>query len=144
MTEQHPLVGTWRVAVRVPAAKYEGFNLATFGADGTVVVTFPSPSPAAPGQSHKLEFFGPALGAWVGSGERGVAMTFVTLGADENGNPIGSHTISAAVEVAADGQTWSGSFEMQNTAGSGTVEATVPGAVSATRIVVARPSSPTS
>jgi hypothetical protein len=138
MAQTHPLVGSWRVAVSVPAAKYEGVNLATFGADGTVVVTFPSPSPAAPGQNHTLEYFGPALGTWVAGGERDAAMTFVTLGADESGYPIGSHTISAEVEVAADGRTWRGSFAMEIAAVSGAVQATIPGAVTATRIAVTR------
>jgi len=133
MSEHHPLVGAWRVAVEVPGAP-AGTNLATFSADGTVVVAFPTPSPAAPGQTRKVEFWSAALGSWSPSGERGAAMTFVSLGADEAGTPIGSHTIAATVEVAADGASWQGPFTIVITSAEGAALASVDGTVRASRI----------
>ena len=134
MADSHPLVGSWRVAVRIPSLNVEGVNLGTFGADGTVVVAFPSPVPAAPGQSHRLEFYTTALGSWAASGERGAAMTFVTLAADENGAPVGTHTVSAEVEVAADGGSWSGPFRIDVASPTGQAQGSVAGTVTAARI----------
>ncbi len=133
MTEPHPLVGAWRVAVQVPGTP-AGTNLATFAADGTVAVAFPTPNPVAPGQTHKLEYWSTALGSWRASGERGATTTFVSLGADEAGTPIGTHTIAATVEVAADSASWEGPFTIEIAAADGTVLASVGGTVSATRI----------
>ncbi len=133
MSDHHPLVGAWRVAVQVPGAPV-GTNLATFAADGTVAVAFPTPNPAAPSQTHKLEYWSTALGSWSASAERGAAMTFVSLGADESGIPIGTHTITATVEVAADNASWQGPFTIEIAAADGSVLASVGGTVSATRI----------
>jgi len=134
MPETHPLVGSWRVTVSVPPAGAVGTNLAAFGADGTVVVAFPTPVPAQPGQGHRLEFFTPALGAWVAAGDRGAAMTFVALAADENGTPVGSHTVSADVEVDGGGGAWSGPFRIDVASATGEAAGSISGTVSATRI----------
>ncbi len=136
MSEPHPLVGSWRVAVQVPGAP-AGANLAAFSADGAVVVAFPTPNPAAAGQGHKLEYWSTALGSWSASGERGAAMTFVSLGADEARTPIGTHTIAATVEVAADGASWQGPFIIEIASAAGAVLASVGGTVSAARIAAA-------
>lgn len=133
MAAQHPVVGSWKVAVEVPAAGVHGTNLATLAADGTVVVAFPSPTPAAPGQNHALEFWSPALGSWRPAGEGGAAMTFVALGADEHGNPIGSHTITATVRVGADGG-WGGPFRIAIAGPDGAALGSIEGTVAATPI----------
>jgi len=135
MASPHPLVGSWRVTVQIPNANVTGVNLATYGSDGTVVVAFPSPVPALPGQGHQLEFYTPAIGSWVASGERAASQRFVTLGTDERGNPVGTHTVTAEVDVAADGETWSGPFRIELASVAGEVVGTVAGTVSATRIV---------
>jgi hypothetical protein len=109
-------------------------NLAILSADGTVLVAFPSPTPAAPGAGHRLEFWTPAVGSWSAIGERGAAMTFVALGADENGTPIGTHTITANVEAAPDGQSWQGPFRINIAGIDGAVTASLSGTVNATRI----------
>ena len=142
MSPEHPLVGSWRVTVKIPAADVEASNLATYGADGTVVVAFPSPVPAAPGAGHRLEFFTPALGAWSASGDRGAAMTFVSLAADEQGNPVGTHTVTAEVEVDAAGQSWSGPFRIEVTPATGAAPGVIEGTVAATRIVAAHDVAP--
>jgi hypothetical protein len=133
MNETHPVVGAWRVVVEVPGAP-AGTNLANFAADGTVVVTFPTPNPAPPGSARKLEFWSAALGSWRPSGARNVAMRFVSLGADEVGTPIGSHTITATAEVANDGASWRGPFTIVIASLEGETLASVSGTVRASRI----------
>lgn len=51
MTDRHPLVDSWRIAVAIPEAEVGSTDLAAFSAAGIVVVAFPSPSPVAPGQA---------------------------------------------------------------------------------------------
>jgi hypothetical protein len=135
----HPIVGSWRVAVAVGSVT--GLtNLATLSADGTMVVAFQSPTPAAPGASRRLEFWTPALGSWTAHGASTVTMTFVALGADETGTAIGTHTVRATVEVAGNG--WHGPFTIEIATPDGAVQASVAGTVTATRIVAENPPEP--
>jgi hypothetical protein len=138
MSEQHPLVGAWRVVVRIPAANLEGVNLAVYGADGTATVAFPSPVPAPPNAGHRLEYFTTAVGSWIDTGDGSVAQTFVSLAADENGNPVGTHTVLAEAKLAADGQTWSGAFRIDVSSPTGNAQGSISGTVDATRIGVTR------
>jgi hypothetical protein len=124
------------VSVRVPGVEQEIINLATFHDDQTMVVAFATPSPVAPGQNHKLEFYSAALGSWSAQRDGSVNMTFVSLGADENGNPVGTHTISAQVTVAADGESWGGPFRIDVASPSGAALGSVEGTTQATRISV--------
>lgn len=138
MATGHAVVGSWRVTVSVPPAGVVGTNLATLGGDGTVVVAFPTPVAASPGQGHNLEHYTAALGSWVATGEAGAAMTFVSLAADEHGTPLGAHTVSADVAVDAAADTWGGPFRIEVTGPSGEARGSLVGTVAATRIV-ARP-----
>lgn len=138
MTQTHPIVGAWEVSVTV-GGQVVGVDLASYGADGTVTVAFPSPTPAPPGSDHQLEFFSTAIGAWAAKGERQVVQRFVSLGVDEHGRNIGRHTITAESELAADGQTWSGPFRIQVTNAAGEPGGEVSGTVTATRIAPEAP-----
>jgi len=110
VSDRHPMVASWRVSVEAPGAGPAFVNLAALSSDGTMVVTFPSPSRAAPSASHRLEYWTPGLGSWAPDGERGATMRFVSLGADENGAEIGTHTVTA--RVTADGEGWRGLFTL--------------------------------
>ena len=105
MSAQHSVVGSWRVAVDVEHV-HGPINLALLSADGTVLVAFPSPTPAAPGAGHQLEYWTPAVGSWQPSGDHGATMRFEALGVDEHGAAIGTHTIAATVET--DSAIWRG------------------------------------
>lgn len=129
------IVGSWRVSVQIPGVEQEIVNLATFSSDQTVVVAFATPSPAAAGQRHRMEFFSTALGSWETQSNGSVVMTFVSLGADENGITVGSHTISAEATVAADQQSWSGPFRIDVASAAGAALGSVAGTTKASRIV---------
>ena len=133
MSARHPVVGSWRVAVDVGHV-HGPTNLATLAADGSVLVACPSPTPAAPGAGHQLEFWTPAVGSWQPSGERGATMRFESLGVDEHGTPVGTHVITASVEAESAGQGWSGPFTITIAGSDGATTATVSGTVSATPI----------
>lgn len=132
----HPVVGAWRVAVQIPSVGMRGENLALLAADGTMLVAFPSPTPAPPDQHHRLEYWTPAVGSWDAAGERGARLAFVALGADENGAPVGSHTVTATVEADAGGTSWSGPFRIAVVGSDGAAVASLAGTVTATRIAV--------
>jgi hypothetical protein len=133
VSAQHPVVGSWRVAVDVGHV-HGPTNLALLAADGTVLVAFPSPTPAAPGAGHQLEYWTPAVGSWQPSGDHGATMRFEALGVDEHGAAIGTHTIAATVETDSAGQDWSGPFTITIAGADGATIATVSGTVTATRI----------
>jgi len=129
----HPVIGSWRVAVDVGNV-HGPMNLAILSADGTVLVAFPSPTPAAPGAGHQLEYWTPAVGSWQPAGDRGATMRFEALGADEHGVPVGTHTITASVAAESGGQGWSGPFTITIAGPDGATTASVSGTVTATRI----------
>lgn len=127
------IVGAWRTTVTIPGGA-PFVNLTTFLSGGIVLNAFPTPSPAPPGASHKLEFFTTAVGSWAAGAHDTVSMAFETLGVDENGTALGSHVISATVTVAADGAGWSGPFTLAVLDPSGKQTASVSGSVSGARI----------
>lgn len=129
------IVGSWSVAVTIPGVPDAITNLATVNADGTMVVAFGTPVAAALGQDHKLEFYSAALGSWRVLDDGSVAMKFVSLGVDETGKPVGSHTVSAQVMVSADAQSWGGPFQIEMASASGAVLGSVAGETNASRIV---------
>ena len=133
MSAQHPVVGSWRVAVDVGHV-HGPTNLALLSADGTVLVAFPSPTPAAPGAGHQLEYWTPAVGSWQPSGNHCATMRFEALGVDEHGAAIGTHTIAATVKTDSAGQGWSGPFTITIAGADGATTTTVSGTVTATRI----------
>lgn len=134
MSDRHPVVGTWRVAVEIPGAPSGMVNLATFSLDGGVVVAFPSPTKAAPGAGHQFEFWTPALGRWESTGNTSARLFFTSLGANEQGAVIGTHSISATVQADPGGQALSGPFTITIAGSDGTTVGSVSGTMKATRI----------
>lgn len=134
MSDRHPVVGAWRVSVSVPGVPSPMINLATLSLDGSMIVTFPSPTPAAPGANHRLEYWTPALGSWSAINANEASLTFVALGADEQGTPIGAHVITSSVTASADGQSWSGPFTIAILGSDDHALGSASGTVSATRI----------
>ena len=134
MSDRHPVVGTWRVSVEIPGAPAGMVNLATFSLDGGVVVAFPSPAPAAPGAGHQLEYWTPALGRWESTGDRSATMFFTSLGVDEHGASVGTHSIAATLQADANAQGLAGPFTITITGADNAALGTVAGTITATRI----------
>lgn len=134
MADRHPVVGTWRVGVEIPGAPAGMINLATFSLDGGVVVAFPSPTPAAPGAGHQFEFWTPALGRWESTGDVSAAMYFTSLGVNEHGATVGTHSITAMLQADADGQGLTGPFTISITGADDSALGSVAGTIRATRI----------
>jgi len=109
-------------------------NLATFSLDGGVVVAFPSPTPAAPGSDHQFEFWTTALGRWESTGANSAAMYFTSLGVNEHGASVGTHSISATVRAGDSGNDLTGPFTITITAPDGASLGMVAGTITATRI----------
>jgi hypothetical protein len=127
------ITGAWRTTVTIEGVP-PFINLTTFSGDGIVLNAFPTPSPASPGSSHKLEFFTTAVGAWKEAAAGQVNLTFETLGVDEHGNPIGSHLITGSVEVTSDGSSFSGPFTLAVLDPTGKQTGSIHGTVNAVRM----------
>ena len=94
----HPLVGTW--AVQTPG----GIVPQIHAPDGSVVAAFP---PNFLDPVLGLTFQGTALGRWEAAGERIGRFTALQALSAADGTYVGSFLLAAAVEVSADGRTWS-------------------------------------
>lgn len=134
MHVQHPVVGSWRINVAIPGAPSGLINLARFSADGGVVVAFPSPTPATTGANHHLEYWTPAIGAWTSTGDREASVAFVALGSDENGAPIGTHTITATLGANAGRESLHGPFTITVAGPDGKTLGSVSGTITGSRI----------
>ena len=130
------VVGSWRVVVTIPGSPAAMVNLANINSDGTMVVAF-APVSLAADTGHAADFYSTALGSWEAASDGAVNMTFLSLGADARGTPVGMHTISARVTVSSDGASWTGPFRIDIDSATGDRVATVNGTVQASRIVVA-------
>jgi hypothetical protein len=136
MIDRHAVVGSWRVSVQIPGLGGPLTNLARFSADGGVAVAFPSPTPAAPGAGHALEYWTTALGEWEATDEHNVRMIFVSLGTDETGAPAGTHTVTATATMDPTLATWAGPFQIAIADANGKDAGGASGTVSAVRINV--------
>ncbi len=134
MSDRHPVVGTWRVGVEIPGTPAGMINLATFSLDGGVVVAFPSPAPAGPGSGHQLEFWTPALGRWESTDSLSATMCFTSLGVNEHGVSVGTHSIAATLQADASGNELTGPFTSTIAGSDGATLGSVTGTITATRI----------
>lgn len=126
------IVGAWRATITNPGGDPH-VNLTTFLPCGIVFNAFPTPTPAPPGAKHNLEYFTTAMGSWETVGDGQVALRFESLGVDEHGASIGSHVVTATLDVTAGGG-WSGQFTLAVLDTGGAQVASVGGSVSGARI----------
>jgi hypothetical protein len=129
----HPIVGAWRV---VPDPPYPPLVLILYHADGTVLFSAPSGSPAEPGAAHAVTFETPAYGVWERTGERSVALSATLIDTDEAGTFLGTLNFHGTVQIDETGDAYTYAGVVEPADPSGTVVATFPVTTSATRIRV--------
>jgi hypothetical protein len=123
----HPLTGVW-LAMSNPPVPEDPQSPAPsyFGADGTVVLSFPITQRTAEG----MQVNSPALGTWEPYDETTGHFTAVQVLSDLNGNLTGSITIDGYPQVSEDGQSFIDDGSLVTITirdPSGTVVATIPG-----------------
>jgi hypothetical protein len=125
-------VGSWSVEVSIPGqGGYAG--LATYMADGT---TIHSRTLAQPTQQGGILLISPAHGVWEASSDREIGTTFVGLNTDDQGNFLGSASISGTQRLSPDGQSYTGEYVVTIMDPTGAVVASIPGTAAAVRINV--------
>jgi hypothetical protein len=105
------VVGSWRLTITQIAAAGEASNpsLATFFADGGLMVDDVPARPAPAGLDATAILGSGAHGAWVESGD-GVAFTFVNLATTDDGTFLGTGTVSATGALDPSGNVLSGTY----------------------------------
>lgn len=133
--EEGGIVGAWSIAVQAgpdrPAVAFTSLY-----ADGTVLTSNPASRPAPAGADDGVQIISAGHGAWKQTADRAYAFRFVYFQSDETGRLLGTTTIDATVELAADGQTFGGSFTATMVDPSGAVSGTGGGTVAGVRITV--------
>ena len=132
----HPLVGSWLVAVDVegnPPLRLP--NLASFTADGVVVVAAPTLLPELPGSTSR-NLFSSGHGAWTATSAQAADVRFLFLVVDEGGNPVSLNVIDGQVQIGDDGETYTGEYTLTIHPASGEAESSASGTWRATRIAV--------
>ena len=98
----HPIVGTWLMILTGTGGAFAE----TFGPDGSVVAGFPATETDDPiAGADGVTYLGPGVGVWEPTGPHSVAFTLIQALSDAEGNPLGTLTIDAYLELSEDGQT---------------------------------------
>ncbi len=140
---RHPLVGSWEVLISYEGATaIEVTNLATFGADGTLLVASAGQLPNIPGVFGTGLVLTEGHGAWAATGERTADVTYRSLTLDQTGSISSTNIARMSLAVDPSGDAYSGTCSLElispngNSMGSGT------GTVRAERIAVEPPATP--
>lgn len=134
----HPLVGSWQVTYTFAGQTQppvQLISLATYAADGTVVVANAGQLPVVPLGAGL--FFTGGHGAWSPSGANGAEATYRFLMLDQSGGLASVNTVRSTVEVDATGDANVGTFMLDMVTPRGTPFAPqASGTFEATRIQV--------
>jgi hypothetical protein len=97
-TDEHPAVGAWLIDAS-PDDTTDPLELTTIAPGGIITVAAPD---------------GTGYGSWAATGERSLDATFLSPQQDpECGCLVGYGTIRTSVEVAADGQSFAGTYTIE-------------------------------
>lgn len=130
----HPLVGSWRVEVTVDGQPPLALpNLASFTADGIVLVSAPPLLPELPG-SPARDAFSAGHGAWSATGSDTAAVTFVFLVVDDTGSLASENTVRGTLRVDPTGNAYEGGFDLSIAGADGAAIGSGTGTWRATRI----------
>ena len=129
----HPIVGAWRI---IPDPPGPPLALILYHADGTLIFSTPSGSPAPPDAAHAVTFETPAYGVWESTGEHSVALSASLIDTDEAGTFLGTLTFHGTVQIDETGDVYRYAGVVEPADPNGNVVATFPVTTSATRIRV--------
>ncbi len=96
-TDDHPAVGVW-LTDGSPDDTTDPLDLMTVAPGGIVTIVLPD---------------GTAYGPWAATGERSVDATFLASQNDPEAGLVGYATIRASIEVAEDGQSFTGTYTIE-------------------------------
>jgi len=122
------LVGAWQIQATAEGQGITFPGLVTFTSDGVVLADEP-PSP----------FETTAHGAWIATGPRTAAFTFLTLVGSQAGPLSLTYKVAGTLEYDAGADTWQGPFTIQIRDDKGNEVAADHGKFSGARIAVERP-----
>jgi len=94
---EHPVVGAWLIKTD-PTCQCPPDEVVVLGPGGTMVDANPNAT---------------GYGTWAPTGANTADVTFLQPQTDDKGNFVGFLTIRASVEVASDGQTFSGTYTLE-------------------------------
>jgi hypothetical protein len=127
-TQVHPVVGTW-IADSDPENTENAKDVYVFNADGSYI------------EADSNGDVG--LGSWEATGANTANLTIKSEGTDADGHNLGSVIIRAAIEVAADGNTFTAEYTIQFIEPNGTSSGELgPGKAIGERLVVEAPGKP--
>jgi TAT (twin-arginine translocation) pathway signal sequence len=124
---ERSLIGAWEFTVTVPASGFLLRGLKLVAPGGITLIT------------DELEFRqheGPGFGAWVQTGERTFALTFVRQHFDATGTLVGKETIRETNMLDDNGDAFSGSATFKVSDLTGTVVSAGSATVQGTRIEI--------
>ncbi len=124
-TAEHPAIGTW-VIDSSPDDPSNPLELATIAPGGIIINAF---------------LDGTAYGSWAATGDQTADATFVTPANDPEAGFLGFFTVRTSIEVAEDGQSFTGTYTIEYPAAMAEamgmpVGQAGPGDVTAQRVVV--------
>jgi hypothetical protein len=140
----HALVGSWLVEVTVDGQSPLRLpNLASFTADGVVVVAAPALLPESPETAATRDVFSAGHGAWTLTGADTADVRFVFLVVDERGNPASINVVDGQIQVDAEAGAYTGEFVLTIISATGESPPPTSGTWDASRIVAgAEPMAP--
>ena len=141
--EENGFIGSWRVTLYPDAGTDSHIVFASLIVNG-ILVTSPPPVEHFPLTPGGIVYVGAGHGMWQETSTKNAALTFNAQSMDGNGDLVGVGTVSASLELGADGQELNGRYAFEMADPQGEVLATEDGTVRFTRIVVkAAPASTT-
>jgi hypothetical protein len=121
------LIGAWEFTVTVPAGGFLLHGLKLVAPGGITLIT---------DELELSQHEGPGFGAWVQTGERTFALTFVRQHFNATGTLVGKETIRETNMLDDNGDAFSGSATFEVSDLTGTVVSTGSATVQGTRIEV--------
>jgi hypothetical protein len=135
MNADNGFIGSWRLTLQPDAGTASHRAFASFMANG-VLMTSPPPVEEFPLAPEGVVYVSSGHGVWESTDSRSASLTFGAQAMNGQGGLIGLGTVSATLELGADGQEIIGRYAFEMAGPDETVFATEQGTVQFKRIVM--------